>query len=117
MKNFRLSPESKENLNEVLTFLQEKIIPRYNELLEIQFPDEDDLEEMKTLKEFWELTKPVIESYSYVLQNSLLQTSKDIFIHIKLEADKGNKDAKMLYEKLKDSHKAMRDEELGEQSN
>ncbi|WP_028978453.1 hypothetical protein [Sporocytophaga myxococcoides] len=117
MKDFRLSPQSKESISELVRMLQEEIIPKYNYLREIDFPSEQELEEIKGLKKMWELIRPTIDSYTYVLQQSLLQTSKDIFINAKLEAEKGNKDAAMFYEKLKDSYKAMMEEELSEQSN
>ncbi|MBO9700540.1 MAG: hypothetical protein J7604_10055 [Sporocytophaga sp.] len=117
MKNFNLSPKSKDDISDLVRMLQEDIIPKYNYLREIDFPSEQELEEIKGLKEMWELIQPIIESYTYALQNSLLQTSKDIFINAKLEAEKGNKEAEMFYEKLKDSYKAMVEEELSEQSN
>jgi len=117
MKDFSLSPKSIEDISELMRILQEEIIPNYNYLLEINFPNEQELKEMKGLKEILELTQPIIDSYTYVLQNSLLQTCKDIFINAKFEAEKGNKDAEMVYENLKDSYKAMMEEELNEHSN
>ncbi len=118
MDRFSLSPKNQEDLQELMRILQEEIIPNYNSLLEISFPNEQELEEMKDLKEIIELNKNIIESYSYILQSSLLQTGREILINTKLGAEKGNKDALVLYEKLKDSNKAMmEEEELNEQCN
>ncbi len=117
MDRFSLSPENQEGLQELMRNLQEEIIPKYNYLLQINFPNEQELEEMKGLKEVLELTKNIIDSYSGILQTNLLQTGKDIFINAKRDEEKGNEDTIMVNEMLDDSYKVMMEEELNEQSN
>jgi 2,3-bisphosphoglycerate-independent phosphoglycerate mutase len=117
MDRFSLSPENQESLEELMRNLQEEIIPKYNYLLQINFPNEQELEEMKGLKEVLELTKNIIDSYADILQTNLLQTGKDIFINTKADEEKGNEDAIMVNEMLKDSYTVMMEEELNEQSN
>lgn len=116
MEGFVLPSNNKEDISELIRILQEEIIPNYNYLLEIDFPNEEELKEMKGLKEMLELTKPIIDSCAYVLQNNFLQTDKDIFINANLQSEKGNNDTLMGYEKPKNSYKVVMEEELNEQS-
>ncbi|GAL86287.1 hypothetical protein MYP_3516 [Sporocytophaga myxococcoides] len=95
--------------------LQEEIIPKYNFLLGINFPNEQELKEKKGLKDLLELTKTIIDSYSDILQSSMLQKS-GVFVNEKIKAEEGNDYKVLLYEKLKGLNNSMMEEaELNEQ--
>jgi hypothetical protein len=75
--NFTISDKNKADIRELMRMLQEDVIPKYKNLLEIDFPNEQELENMKGLREIMELAKPIIETYSSILQSNLLEAEGD----------------------------------------
>lgn len=106
--------EDREQIQQLLNLLGEKVIPAYVELCANKFPNE---EEKKLKFQYAVMLKkamPLIDALYIELSNKVFNQSKDLVMHAKLEGERGNKEMLDFYLKLKDSFQAALKEGLRE---
>ena len=106
--------ENREQLQQLLKLLSEKVIPAYQELCNIKFPEE---EEKKLKLEYAMIIKkamPLIDALYAELSAKLFSQSQDIMLNAKIQGEHGNEQMLAFYLKLKDSFQAALKEGLRE---
>jgi hypothetical protein len=106
--------EDREQIQQLLKILGEKVIPAYVELCHIKFPGE---EEKKLKFQYAMMLKkamPLIDALYAELSQKVFNQAKDLVLNAKLEGEKGNAEMLAFYLKLKDSFQAALKEGLRE---
>lgn len=107
-----ITPEQREAVLQLATLMQEKIIPRTEELLAQSSHNAEEIQELMTLQETIEKFRPLAGMVQQLLFENLERASTDIFFQTRQLAEQGDEGAKKMYEELKPLYAAMKKEDL-----